>query len=714
MPELLATDEQLKIAEEEVPHDDKEYLKAKYRYWGHVRCSVKGDLLKVAFYYTENLRAGGSKPHYAVYFNKKTKEYLTYDYENKKWLTATFYNLVLPEYSHGKYEEGIYTSLRYSDDDEKTICDYFGGAGEPFQAMIKFQRNILSERLEAKHKRETDPWDEDLKRTPKIPKAFEHWVEKDGIPEHFIFYDYLRKRVMPGWCSYCEKDVLVEHPTYNAKGICPYCRHEVTFKSIGRVGFLSTENHIVYLLQKCEGGMIIREFTANRFTRRFQSKSPEIKIHENRRIFCDEQGNPISAYFYGWYKYIERRWIKCDVYNAYPSIYYSYCGKVYPYTLSTLNKTVLKKTGLLEYYAARGVIDPESYLCTVRSRPYIEKIVKAGLSRLAIEEVEDRRFSDEGILFDLEKSTLKGILRINDQELKRMRVCNGGRDFLRWLQYEKAVGAMIADTNIKWLCNEKVKPGELKFIRSKMSIPQIVHYVTRQMRENQMDCKTVLQTWEDYLSMATRLGMDTNDEIVFRTSKLRKRHDELVERMNKHNLSEKAGKILMDYPNVEKIFSSIKEMYEYADERYTVIVPERIEDVLNEGNALNHCVANSERYWDRIERQESYIMFLRKTSAPDKPYYTLEVEPGGTIRQKRTNYDRQEADIEKATDFLRTWQRVISKRITEKERKLAETSRVLRLAEFKQLKKDQTIIHVGNLAGQKLVDVLMKDLMEAA
>ena len=155
-------------------------------------------------------------------------------------------------------------------------------------------------------------------------------------------------------------------------------------------------------------------------------------------------------------------------------------------------------------------------------------------------------------------------------------------------------------------------------------------------------------------------------------------------------------------------------MYEYADENYTIIVPERIEDVFNEGNQLNHCVGNSERYWDRIERRESYIMFLRKTADPDKPYYTLEVEPGGTVRQKRTNFNRQKADIKKATDFLRTWQGVISKRITETERDLAQKSKVLRMAEFDQLKKDQTVIRTGELAGQKLVDVLMKDLLVAA
>ena len=123
-------------------------------------------------------------------------------------------------------------------------------------------------------------------------------------------------------------------------------------------------------------------------------------------------------------------------------------------------------------------------------------------------------------------------------------------------------------------------------------------------------------------------------------------------------------------------------------------------------------VGSSDRYWDRIERRESFVMFLRKTDDPFHAYYTLEVEPDGTVRQKRTEYDRQKKDIEQATEFLQKWQRVVTARLTESDKALAAESRVLREKEFIQLKKDRVIIHTGHLAGKLLVDVLMADLME--
>ena len=75
-------------------------------------------------------------------------------------------------------------------------------------------------------------------------------------------------------------------------------------------------------------------------------------------------------------------------------------------------------------------------------------------------------------------------------------------------------------------------------------------------------------------------------------------------------------------------------------------------------------------------------------------------------------YDRQEADIEDAKKFLKKWQKEISRRLTDEERELAKTSRVLREQEFAQLRENQVIINIGYLRGHLLVDVLMEDLME--
>lgn len=101
---------------------------------------------------------------------------------------------------------------------------------------------------------------------------------------------------------------------------------------------------------------------------------------------------------------------------------------------------------------------------------------------------------------------------------------------------------------------------------------------------------------------------------------------------------------------------------------------------------------------------------LRKEQ-PKKPYYTLEVEPDGTVRQKRTRYNRQEEDIELAIKFLKKWQVQLQKKISLEDRELAKQSRQLRAKEIDELREKQIKIH-GNFNGKLLADLLEEDLME--
>ena len=121
----------------------------------------------------------------------------------------------------------------------------------------------------------------------------------------------------------------------------------------------------------------------------------------------------------------------------------------------------------------------------------------------------------------------------------------------------------------------------------------------------------------------------------------------------------------------------------------------------------------SDIYSERIHNRESSIVFLRKTEEVDTPYYTLEIEPGGTARQKRTTGDKQNKDFQETIKFIEKWQKEIQKNLSDNDKKLADESAKLRVQEFIELRKNQSKIWHGPLAGQLLVDVLEAELMEA-
>ena len=272
----------------------------------------------------------------------------------------------------------------------------------------------------------------------------------------------------------------------------------------------------------------------------------------------------------------------------------------------------------------------------------------------------------------------------------------------------------IPDFAIQWMCKEHIDPQQLQFIADRMRYGQIQHYLNRQMQELNLSSERVIELWRDYLSMAFRFGYDTNDPIVYRVRKLLQRHDELAARGEEKQLTLRAGELLQTYPHIEQNLQAIREKFAFTGKQFQIQVPDKLEDIFMDSRKLCHCIANSDVYWERMERKESYLLFLRKTAEPDTPYYTVEAEPGGTVRQVRTQYNRQNDDIGEVRAFLKIWQKQLAKRLTQKDKRLAADSHELRIKELVQLRNDQVTIHTGDLAGRLLVDVLTEDLMEAA
>lgn len=708
MPKLKATPYMLRRAKDDKPKfESNRYCYCdKYNFWLYMRCCTKKGILKASFFLTEAMRYGGTKPIYDVYFDKKNKKYITYSYEKEKWLTASIYNLDWPSYWFAS--EKVYVCRETN----KTLRKYFNTDKKGVEILINYQEAIMKEKLDNKYKKETDAWDEDLKQTPKLPKNFEKWLNKESIPEHFIFYNYSNKKLKEGFCTYCENNVLVENPLHKTKGVCPCCHKKIEYKAIGRVGHFSTDYFPSYIIQRCKDGIMIRRFWARRIYYRGAPFAPQLVFDEGRRIICDKTGKPLRAYFYGDYKRRGMRWISNNIHTI--GSYYSRDGRIYENSLKNLSKKELKGTAILEWYKLKNsCLDAEIYLSLLKEHPYIEKFIKAGLIKLASEVLDHSYYS---IKYDVkaDESSLIKLLCLDASKFKEFKDSDGGSEYLQWLQFEKRCGKRISTDIKNWFIKNDILPRNLKFIADKMNAVQIYNYIQKQMHQSNLTCKEVLTTWRDYLDMAEKLGIDTNDEIIFRATKLRQRHAELIKMSQEKDLSERAKEIIKSYPKIPDVLFSIKNKYEYVGEQYSVIVPNCIEDILLEGRNLNHCVAEQDRYLDRIERQEAYILFLRKNEEPDVSYYTLEVEPGGTIRQKRSKFDRQYDDIVDAEKFLKEWQGAIKKRLNKKDLSLAKASKILRLEEFAELDENNILIHGGELQGIRLVDVLMKDLMEAA
>lgn len=708
MPMLTASPEMKQAAMADEPKKETTYYGHTYTtrtYFAYMNCLVQDGILKAAFFLPDHLRLDGNNPVYEVFLDKENRQFLTYDHLEKKWRDAKLDRLEW----HGR---NYYATCWVSEEDAALVQDYFSGERGGALGILDFQRNVRDEQLERRHKRITDPWDQDLAQVPELPKDWAHWADKVAVRENFIFYHYKRGGAKTGYCTFCGKEVPISgHPYHNKEGRCTRCRHPVVFKALGRAGYFQTDKYYAYLIQRCRDGFVIREFWANRTYRKDRLPHSEPYWHEFRRSIYDHSGE-VRSYYWGMYCQRETRWIAGS--PCYYAYYGDQSGRVYGKTLPSLEKKELRQTGLAEWIRSHPITDPEKYLAVWKRLPQMEQIWKAGLQRLTKECFNNCDSVRKLVLCPSEPGLIRA-LGLDASKFRRLRQMDGDTETLAWLQLEKRTGQRITDDMLRWSKKERISPRDLVFIADRMSLVQIKNYLERQKEYFDGSCQQALTTWQDYLAMAERLHYDTSDEIVYRVRKLRQRHDELVLQSEAGSLEEQASKMAAKYPHVNAICVELQEKYAYSDDDYTVLAPQDIFEIIKEGRMLHHCVGNDgagERYYDRMERRESFIMFLRRTEEPNDPYYTLEIEPDGTVRQKRTLFDRQYEDIEQATEFLIKWQKVIAARLTGRDLKLAERSRELRKEEFIQMRKDRVIIHTGHLAGRLLADVLLADLME--
>lgn len=584
------------------------------------------------------------------------------------------------------------------------------------------QSEICRDKQEQEEIRRRDRIEKKMDTVSEPTEGFKNWA-MDFVEEHVMYMlPFKKKKTTKATCSACQSEHEYNKGKIRPKQImvCPSCGTECTVKRVDYKNCNPIPGYKfrkeVLLFQKIGEEFCERHFYATRWV---DFSGEKTKLTEIGRIFY-----PIGKYNPSWngdliYKLRGKKRTYFNKYNPFSgeefwddknlsgmSSIILFPGPVYP---RTIHRKMFE--GTRYQYCAMELIrnekgfTPIEYLQKFNQMPQeMEMMVKTGLLRMALE-ITKYEFKGSGKPWEQ--------LGITKKQMNRLKDINGGHRALLWMRYEEGTGKIVDDETIRYFEREKIDPDDIAFISDRMSERKIMNYIIRQCKQRKTETEEVLILWRDYLSMAMRMKMDVQQELIFKPGDVKRAHDDLVRLCGGADVAKRAGEIIQKFPDVDEILQSIKDKYEYMDNQYAVVVPEKIEEIIYEGRKLGHCLDKSDIYFDRIQRRESFIVFLRKAEDIEKPFYTLEIEPDGTTRQKRTTGDRQDKDFQEAVQFIRKWQREVKRRLNRVDKELAAKSAELREKEFEKLRKNQTKVWHGALAGKLLVDVLEADLMIA-
>lgn len=659
------------------------------------------------------IQQGSKYPAFEIFLNTEGNDWITRYFDpagNEKWSTATIGNLseVIggkdTEEMLGEYEVCFYNYVHRCDKEawinpegnkalRKQLKTKWGG----YYAIKEWQERCKKEKRDEADAKVFEPWDKDLKLVPKLPQGFINWAFRENT-EHYIFYDAGAKK---GYCSRCCKEVPISGQRHRKKGVCPSCKKPIVYLANGKKSkYLTTPIGESQIIQPIEDGYVVqilhtwRRYHADDILSIYK---PDLISAVAYKVIV--QGESIRAYTEGEYKQRVWRWIPCLPWMLWES------GRTYKGNLKKIRETY-------PHSAAPIILEKEldipfvQYVSKEKEYPVFESLLKIGLHEI----VKDALKASTPSSFK-QREAAKA-LELDNARLKKLIALGGSVAAWKWLQLEKRRNTEYKADMIRFFAEHTIWEYELQFISDRMSYEKIWHYLDKQAALTGEEVKQLLITWKDYLNMAKKNKVNINLEQNYKPANLKKAHASMIELANREEIAKEAKPIRRKFKNVEKNLKELRK-YEYSADGYIIAAPKKIEDIILEGRVLGHCIHRCDFYFERINTKESFIFFLRKSAYPETPWYTLEVEPGGNIRQKRTTGDNQGPELDAAMPFLRKWQRHIKKIMSKEDKKLADIADRKRKANYKDIRLNKKIVWHGKHQGKLLADVLEADFMAA-
>lgn len=163
--------------------------------------------------------------------------------------------------------------------------------------------------------------------------------------------------------------------------------------------------------------------------------------------------------------------------------------------------------------------------------------------------------------------------------------------------------------NIKMIDNidRLIHYKQLKKLPKEIKLNKFINYLEEQ--------KFSFDYYLDYIYMLQELKTPLKSDLVLFPKELTKAHDDLVNVIGKleRELEEKAYQKRL--PKIRK--------YEQEIDEFLFLVPKELQEIVNEGNQLSHCVG-SKRYLDNHLNGSTNIIFIRQKDNINKSYFTLE------------------------------------------------------------------------------------------
>lgn len=458
-----------------------------------------------------------------------------------------------------------------------------------------------------------------------VTKDIENFVRNEVFGEsEYLFVSKINGK-NKGYCSKCKNEYEVENVSHNDYGICPICTSKLQVK-LNRYGRKKCFNEACfYYFEKsildsntiiCKGYYVSKDYTVDYRNPKVDYELTAIYVLEPKKATMMKKSwgynfgwgvrNSIFDFNIGWYA-------NKMCYCSFESIEKSIQGTSFQY---------------IPYKRFIGTYSMVKLFQEYIKYPWIEQIIKVGLGDVIDDKLRGRFIYN---CLNYKGKDIYGILRLSRKDLKDIRESEVKINplFLRLYQLQLKDKSKLSIKEIKEIeAIALVDYAKVINILKHTTMKKVIKYINKQYEkynEKHRVKSSVLITWSDYIDDCINLGMNLKQESVLYPKDVHTAHQNTLKQviLKKDTLANE--KIL-------KKLDDINNKYYFEYKNLIIRAAESVEELIEEGKALHHCVGT---YTEKYTKGSTSILFIRQKEYMDESFYTVEVNKNNVLVQVR-------------------------------------------------------------------------------
>ena len=429
----------------------------------------------------------------------------------------------------------------------------------------------------------------------------------------------------------------IEKPREGYYGTCPLCGARGRYKCKGKVkgehsqtihlflGQRYKENGMVFRYVQVEKKWILGLVCGEKETEMYNACEELSGVEIARAYFEPGKKTQIDFQKYDHYTGTDF-WDDCNLYGMQNITIDE--APIMPETYDEMKDTMFQYSALKEYDEKVKKMNPIKYLNVYKEIPQLEMLVKMGLIRVVQELVSGR----VGIVADKHARRLDAFLGIRKERVKQLIKKHGDIRLLEAMQIEKGMGETWTKEQVEHLAETDLDMERVETAKRYMTLQKLLNRIEKYAgcqygagcSSSEARIRHTATTYTDYLHMRINLGYDLNNTVYQQPRDLEAAHASMVAESNKEEAGKRIKEVEMKYPGIRESYRKLWEKYLYEDENYIIRPATSAEEIVMEGRILHHCVGGN-RYLDKHNRGETYILMLRFKEKPKIPYITVEI-----------------------------------------------------------------------------------------